>query len=135
MAKTVKGTFPSFRKAARAAVVLLPLLGITNVLFMIEAPLDDVRKFAVWSYSTHFLRSFQGLFVAIFYCFFNGEVRADSARFQFALPSLSDVDKFERSSVTKNGWFFCFSISPPPLFHLPLSHLRTLSLKGSLERD
>ncbi|XP_029666741.1 PDF receptor isoform X1 [Formica exsecta] len=62
-------------KAVRAAVVLLPLLGITNVLFMIEAPLDNVNKFAVWSYSTHFLRSFQGLFIATLYCFLNGEVR------------------------------------------------------------
>lgn len=62
-------------KAVRAAVVLLPLLGITNVLFMIEAPLDNVSKFAVWSYSTHFLRSFQGLFIATLYCFLNGEVR------------------------------------------------------------
>lgn len=63
------------RKAVRAAVVLLPLLGITNVLFMIEAPLDNVRKFALWSYTTHFLRSFQGLFIATLYCFLNGEVR------------------------------------------------------------
>lgn len=63
------------RKAVRAAVVLLPLLGITNILFMIEAPLDNVRKFALWSYSTHFLRSFQGLFIATLYCFLNGEVK------------------------------------------------------------
>ncbi|KOC64353.1 PDF receptor [Habropoda laboriosa] len=62
-------------KAVRAAVVLLPLLGITNVLFMIEAPLHNVKKFALWSYSTHFLQSFQGLFIAILYCFLNGEVR------------------------------------------------------------
>ncbi|XP_020296268.1 PDF receptor isoform X2 [Pseudomyrmex gracilis] len=62
-------------KAVRAAVVLLPLLGITNVLFMIDAPLDNVKKFAVWSYTTHFLRSFQGLFIATLYCFLNGEVR------------------------------------------------------------
>ncbi|XP_012235254.1 PDF receptor isoform X2 [Linepithema humile] len=62
-------------KAVRAAVVLLPLLGITNVLFMIQAPLDNVKTFAVWSYSTHFLQSFQGLFIATLYCFLNGEVR------------------------------------------------------------
>ncbi|KAH0953400.1 hypothetical protein HN011_005870 [Eciton burchellii] len=62
-------------KAVRAAVVLLPLLGISNILFMIEAPLDNVKKFALWSYSTHFLQSFQGLFIATLYCFLNGEVR------------------------------------------------------------
>ncbi|XP_026759369.3 PDF receptor-like [Galleria mellonella] len=62
------------RKAVRAALVLLPLLGITNATNMIEAPLyGSVWKFALWSYSTHFLRSFQGFFIALIYCFLNGE--------------------------------------------------------------
>ncbi|XP_025602935.2 PDF receptor isoform X1 [Athalia rosae] len=64
------------RKAVRAALVLLPLLGITNLISMAEAPLDKaVWAFALWSYLTHFLTSFQGLFVASLYCFLNGEVR------------------------------------------------------------
>lgn len=64
------------RKAVRAAVVLLPLLGITNLLNMTEAPLDrSALEFALWSYITHFLTSFQGLFIATIYCFLNGEVR------------------------------------------------------------
>ncbi|KAL0852374.1 hypothetical protein ABMA28_000572 [Loxostege sticticalis] len=64
------------RKALRAAFVLLPLLGITNALDMTEAPLDgSVWQFALWSYSTHFLRSFQGFFIALLYCFLNAEVR------------------------------------------------------------
>ncbi|KPI92031.1 PDF receptor [Papilio xuthus] len=64
------------RKAVRAALVLLPLLGITNILNMIETPPDSsVWNFGLWSYSTHFLRSFQGFFIALIYCFMNGEVR------------------------------------------------------------
>ncbi|KAJ2954529.1 hypothetical protein O0L34_g2813 [Tuta absoluta] len=64
------------RKAVRAALVLLPLLGLTNGLNMTEAPLDgEVWQFAIWSYTTHFLRSFQGFFIALIYCFLNGEVR------------------------------------------------------------
>lgn len=64
------------RKAVRAAVVLLPLLGITNLVNMTEAPLTRaVWEFGLWSYTTHFLTSFQGLFIAILYCFLNGEVR------------------------------------------------------------
>lgn len=64
------------RKAVRAAVVLLPLLGITNLLNMSEAPLErSALLFALWSYSTHFLTSFQGFFIAMLYCFLNGEVR------------------------------------------------------------
>lgn len=56
-------------------MVLLPLLGITNALVMIKAPLDrSAVEFALWSYSSHFLTSFQGFFVALLYCFLNGEV-------------------------------------------------------------
>lgn len=63
------------RKAVRAAVVLLPLLGITNLLNISEAPLDrSAFEFALWSYTTHFLTSFQGFFIAMLYCFLNGEV-------------------------------------------------------------
>lgn len=63
------------RKAVRAAFVLLPLLGITNLLNMTEAPLDrSPLEFALWSYITHFLTSFQGFFIAFIYCFLNGEV-------------------------------------------------------------
>lgn len=66
------------RKAVRAAIVLIPLLGITNILNMTEAPLHRTAfEFALWSYTTHFLTSFQGLFIAIIYCFLNNEVCGD----------------------------------------------------------
>lgn len=65
------------RKAARAAIVLIPLLGITNILMMTEAPLHRTAlEFALWSYTTHFLTSFQGLFIATIYCFLNNEVNS-----------------------------------------------------------
>lgn len=63
------------RKAVRAAIFLIPLLGITNILNMTEAPLDRTPfEFALWSYTTHFLTSFQGFFIATLYCFLNNEV-------------------------------------------------------------
>lgn len=63
------------RKSVKAALVLLPLLGITNALVMVRAPLDrSAFEFAVWSYTSHFLTSFQGFFVSLLYCFLNGEV-------------------------------------------------------------
>jgi PDF receptor len=64
------------RKAVRAALVLLPLLGITNVINMVDGPLErSAWQFALWSYVTHFLTSFQGFFIATLYCFLNGEVK------------------------------------------------------------
>lgn len=64
------------RKAVRAALVLLPLLGITNALQLQMPDLHSPWKFALWSYSTHFLVTFQGFFIALIYCFLNGEVRS-----------------------------------------------------------
>lgn len=62
-------------KAARATIILLPLLGITNLSNIFEAPLErSALVFALWSYTAHFLTSFQGLFIASIYCFMNNEV-------------------------------------------------------------
>jgi len=70
----------SCRKAVKAAIVLLPLLGFNNFLALVEAPLDTPVKFAVWSYTSHFLISFQGFFISLLYCFLNGEVSFASTR-------------------------------------------------------
>ena len=65
----------SCRKAVKAAIVLQPLLGITNSLQMMAAPYDkNLAYFAAWSFVTTFLVSFQGFFASLFYCFLNGEV-------------------------------------------------------------
>ncbi|XP_031345579.1 PDF receptor isoform X2 [Photinus pyralis] len=63
------------RKAVRAAIFLLPLMGIANILFLVDYRLfKNAWKFALWSYSTYFLTTFQGLFLSVLYCFCNGEV-------------------------------------------------------------
>ncbi|XP_019868426.2 PDF receptor [Aethina tumida] len=63
------------RKAVRAAIFLLPLLGTPNLLFQINYIYDEAWKFSLWSYVTYSLNSFQGFFVAVLYCFLNGEVQ------------------------------------------------------------
>ncbi|XP_064647361.1 PDF receptor-like isoform X7 [Lineus longissimus] len=63
-------------KAVKAAIVLLPLLGITNFINMVPEPSDSAVKFGVWSYTSHFLITFQGFFIALLYCFLNGEVQS-----------------------------------------------------------
>ncbi|XP_032257734.1 corticotropin-releasing factor receptor 2 isoform X6 [Phoca vitulina] len=64
-----------YRKAVKATLVLLPLLGITYMLFFINPGEDDLSQI-VFIYFNSFLQSFQGFFVSVFYCFLNGEVRS-----------------------------------------------------------
>ncbi|KAK7109189.1 hypothetical protein V1264_013275 [Littorina saxatilis] len=63
-----------YRKAARAIVVLFPLLGLTYLL-MFYAPSEDQDLFRAFKYVNAVLQPLQGLLVAIFYCFLNGEVQ------------------------------------------------------------
>ncbi|XP_046678521.1 diuretic hormone receptor-like [Homalodisca vitripennis] len=60
-----------YRKAAKALVVLIPLLGVTYILF-IAWPSEGV---ALYTYSRALLLSLQGFTVALFYCFLNTEVQ------------------------------------------------------------
>ncbi|XP_010635758.1 corticotropin-releasing factor receptor 1-like [Fukomys damarensis] len=62
------------RKAVKATLVLLPLLGITYMLFFVNPGEDEVSR-VVFIYFNSFLESFQGFFVSVFYCFLNSEVR------------------------------------------------------------
>uniref|UniRef100_A0A4W5QGZ5 Corticotropin releasing hormone receptor 2 n=1 Tax=Hucho hucho TaxID=62062 RepID=A0A4W5QGZ5_9TELE len=59
----------------KATLVLLPLLGITYMLFFVNPGEDDISQI-VFIYFNSFLQSFQGFFVSVFYCFLNGEVRS-----------------------------------------------------------
>ncbi|XP_059893763.1 corticotropin-releasing factor receptor 1-like [Gadus macrocephalus] len=64
-----------YRKAVKATLVLLPLLGITYMLFFVNPGEDEVSQI-VFIYFNSFLESFQGFFVSVFYCFLNSEVRS-----------------------------------------------------------
>ncbi len=66
-----------YRKAIKATIVLLPLLGVANLVWLI--PLPEVSEPKAWivtyNYGFLFLDAFQGLFVGLLYCFLNTEVR------------------------------------------------------------
>ncbi|CAG9856639.1 unnamed protein product [Phyllotreta striolata] len=62
------------RKAVRAAIFLLPLMGISHILFF-HYKFNEAWKFAAWMFLSYFLGTFQGFFVAVLYCFLNGEVQ------------------------------------------------------------
>ncbi|XP_041477899.1 PDF receptor-like [Lytechinus variegatus] len=70
------------RKALKAAIVLLPLLGIANLVWLIPRPKpqDDKSFILIYHYLFLFLDAYQGFFVAVLYCFVNAEVRATLRR-------------------------------------------------------
>lgn len=70
------------RKAIKATIVLLPLLGIANLVWVMPVPDDYSTKFyyAVYHYVALFLDAYQGFFLALLYCFLNFDVRATVKR-------------------------------------------------------
>ncbi|XP_044266747.1 diuretic hormone receptor-like isoform X2 [Tribolium madens] len=63
-----------YHKAAKALLVLMPLLGITYVI-TIYAPTPDKRSEIIFECIRAVLLSTQGFTVALFYCFLNTEVQ------------------------------------------------------------
>ncbi|XP_055329482.1 PDF receptor-like [Paramacrobiotus metropolitanus] len=67
------------RKAVKATIVLAPLLGVTNLIWAVPPPINSEIPYAAYAgfmYVSHFLRSFEGFFVCLVYCFLNGEVQS-----------------------------------------------------------
>ncbi|PNF34629.1 hypothetical protein B7P43_G05874 [Cryptotermes secundus] len=62
-----------YRKATKALLVLIPLLGITYIL-VITGPAEGIPA-AIYDYVTAVLLSTQGFTIALFYCFLNTEVQ------------------------------------------------------------
>ncbi|XP_070212025.1 corticotropin-releasing factor receptor 1-like [Littorina saxatilis] len=63
------------RKTIKATVVLLPLLGMTNLLFFMK-PHDDGPGMVAYRVINAVLPPCQGIFVSLLYCFMNGEVQS-----------------------------------------------------------
>ncbi|KAH3715094.1 calcitonin gene-related peptide type 1 receptor-like isoform X2 [Dreissena polymorpha] len=61
------------RRAVRATLILIPLLGLQYIAFPFKPPPGAPGEH-VYAMVTAFIISFQGVFVALVFCFFNGEV-------------------------------------------------------------
>lgn len=71
-------TGQQYRKLLKSTLVLMPLFGVHYIVFM-AMPYTEVSG-TLWQVQMHYemlFNSFQGFFVAIIYCFCNGEVQAE----------------------------------------------------------
>ncbi|KAF4116926.1 parathyroid hormone/parathyroid hormone-related peptide receptor [Onychostoma macrolepis] len=71
-------TRQQYRKLLKSTLVLMPLFGVHYIVFM-AMPYTEVSG-VPWQIQMHYemlFNSFQGFFVAIIYCFCNGEVQAE----------------------------------------------------------
>ncbi|MCJ8738373.1 hypothetical protein PDJAM_G00035010 [Pangasius djambal] len=94
----------------RATLVLIPLLGVHEILFMIliDETIEGNHRY-VRNFINLTLSSFQGFLVAVLYCFANGEVRAElKNRWQvFVSNHLEDHNCFTRMHpkyLWKKSW-------------------------------
>ncbi|XP_025095634.1 corticotropin-releasing factor receptor 1-like isoform X2 [Pomacea canaliculata] len=63
------------RKAIKATIILLPLLGMTNLLFLAQ-PAEQGPLLVAYRVINAVLPSCQGIFVSVLYCFMNSEVQS-----------------------------------------------------------
>lgn len=64
-----------YRKLAKSTLVLVPLFGVHYMIFIGLSGVKDYYIEVIWLSFDLFFSSFQGLFVALLFCFFNGEVQ------------------------------------------------------------
>ncbi|ELT96601.1 hypothetical protein CAPTEDRAFT_130410, partial [Capitella teleta] len=67
-----------YRKLAKSTLVLIPLYGVHYVVFIWIEPthVSDLTQ-VVWLYFEMTFNSFQGFFIAMLFCFLNGEVQSE----------------------------------------------------------
>ncbi|XP_051161570.1 secretin receptor-like isoform X3 [Leptopilina boulardi] len=79
---TVSEETQRYKRWARSTLVLVPLFGVHYTVFLgmsYSIGVNDTVEI-VWLFCDQFFASFQGFFVAVLYCFLNGEVRMEVSR-------------------------------------------------------
>ncbi|KAI3389372.1 hypothetical protein SNEBB_001002 [Seison nebaliae] len=65
----------AFRKSVKAAILLIPLLGLTHIQHLIPYQPKQIQNFVIYRSFVEFFQAYQGFFLALLYCFLNYEVR------------------------------------------------------------
>ncbi|XP_069098133.1 parathyroid hormone/parathyroid hormone-related peptide receptor-like [Pleurodeles waltl] len=96
-----------YRKLLKSTLVLIPLFGVHYVVFM-AMPYTEVMGI-LWQIQMHyemFFNSSQGFFVAIIYCFCNGEVQAEIKKAWFRRNLNLDIKQRARVTSTGGSYYY-----------------------------
>ncbi|KJH41355.1 hormone receptor domain protein [Dictyocaulus viviparus] len=135
------------KKSVKAALMLIPLLGIPNIMQTIPfAPTrDNITIFAIWTYLASFTYMYQGLMITIIYCFTNKEkqnlikvnmvLKAFYDRYRLQHTTQNELRRGSRSAAshyqTRNGQVTAETISMDNNNDLSISPYSQRSKKGS----
>ncbi|XP_071039804.1 diuretic hormone receptor-like isoform X2 [Parasteatoda tepidariorum] len=112
-----------YRKAAKALLVLIPLLGVTYIL-VIATPSHRTGE-VVFTFIQATLLSIQGFIVAVLYCFLNGEV-------QNSLRNRLERWRIRRGINTQPNQSFSFRSSPQENFYRNIPRGSCISFSTSM---
>ncbi|VDM95544.1 unnamed protein product [Thelazia callipaeda] len=97
------------KKSVKAALMLIPLLGIPNIMQTIpfSPTKDNIVYFAIWTYCASFTYMYQGFMISIIYCFTNKEVRRilrnHYSRFKLQHSNIRSLHCANRVNALRNG--------------------------------
>uniref|UniRef100_A0A0N4UY16 G_PROTEIN_RECEP_F2_4 domain-containing protein n=1 Tax=Enterobius vermicularis TaxID=51028 RepID=A0A0N4UY16_ENTVE len=106
-----KNELARMKKSAKAAMMLMALLGVPNIMQLIPLnPTNDNKEFFVgWTYCASATHMFQGFVIACIYCFTNREVRqlkqqTSYSRYRLKHGTSAEVRRSSRlpSTVSRN---------------------------------
>ncbi|XP_070157203.1 secretin receptor isoform X2 [Polyergus mexicanus] len=127
-----------YKRWARSTLVLVPLFGVHYAFFIGMSYSVGINETVeiVWLFCDQLFASFQGFFVAVLYCFLNGEVRTEVSRTLRSIkwthgirwgsrPSTHSVSTCSCNNVSKSGgrhsrkpkWWKSRWKANPCLFH------------------
>ncbi|XP_046396950.1 vasoactive intestinal polypeptide receptor 2-like [Ischnura elegans] len=92
-----------FRRWAKSTLVLVPLFGVHYTVFLgmsYSMKVNPVIEI-IWLFCDQFFASLQGVFIAVLYCFMNGEVRAELTRKWFNRGRRSSSNSPKSKSQSK----------------------------------
>ncbi|XP_069329675.1 parathyroid hormone/parathyroid hormone-related peptide receptor isoform X1 [Eulemur rufifrons] len=119
-------TRQQYRKLLKSTLVLMPLFGVHYIVFM-ATPYTEVSG-TLWQVQMHYemlFNSFQGFFVAIIYCFCNGEV---SSRQRWGMAGRRQMCQGLLQSLVPR-------LLPHSFFVLPRKSLRTFGRQREVFPD